>query len=155
MRLRGIVLILGWLVAVDALAVPPLGRLFYTPQQRQQIDNQHKPLVRHELPAAPEGAHYSGYVKRSDGVDTIWLNGRMRAVDPSAVKSGQFKLPATPALKPGQEFDRQSGRVLEPYERALPVEQPVASATTQPLILQPLADDSDDAAGANENAAAH
>ena len=137
-----LVLVLGWLVMADALAAQPVGRLFYTPQQRQQIDNQHKPHTPRPLRAQPKDAHYNGYVIRSDGVNTIWVNGQTRYVDQSMLNDGQLKLPATPALKPGQAFDRQAGRVLETYEISLPAVKPIVPAA--PLILPPLTDERDD-----------
>lgn len=142
----------GWLFAAGTQAAQPVGRLFYTPQQRQQLDMQHKPPVRHAAAIVPANTHYNGYVIRSDGVNTLWINGQTRYVDHAENNPVRLKLPATPALKPGQAFDRQAGRVLEPYEIAAPAARPAIPAAPLP---SPLADDRDDAAMQVDNVAAH
>ncbi|WP_137936668.1 hypothetical protein [Chitinivorax sp. B] len=67
--------------------LPTLGRLFYTPQERQ-ILNQGKALG--ALPVAPEpqvlAIWIDGYVNRTSSRSTLWLNGR--AV-PFGVQYGQ------------------------------------------------------------------
>lgn len=141
-------MMLGLLIVANAFADKQVGRLFYTPQQRQQIDNQHKPQqTQRAIPAAPKDAHYNGYVMRSDGVNTVWVNGEVRQIDPSTVQKGQLKLPATPVLKPGQVFDSQAGHVRETYEIAQPEEpNPVVTVSPAlPVILPSLANDRDDA----------
>ena len=64
---------LSWLITAHVLAAQPLGRLFYTPQQRQQIDHPHTPLPRRAPHNIPPDTHYNGYVMRSDGENTVWL----------------------------------------------------------------------------------
>ena len=99
------------------------GRLFYTPAQRAQIEagrNRGAPLA---APANSLGAQdtvYNGYVVRSDGRATLWINGQPRRLQHAPATPGILKLPALPALKPGQEFNTRYGRVLEPYERPAP-----------------------------------
>lgn len=153
-RYRLAAVVFSWFVALHALADERVGRLFYTLQQRLQIDRQHKPAVSHAQRVPSKDAHYNGYVMRSDGVNTIWVNGQTRYVDHAASNPGQLKLPATPALKPGQAFDRQAGRVLESYELAQPAAKPVVQPP--PLTLPPLADERDDAPPVQvDNVAAH
>lgn len=62
------------------------GRLFYTQNQRQQLDAQrHAPLPQHTriklsspqapiLPTRTAPVTLNGYVKRSDGKSTVWVN---------------------------------------------------------------------------------
>ena len=115
---------------VLAIAAPaqaqaePLGRLFYTPEQRAQLESARTRKVtrvgapaaaaaapRPSAPAAPAARRYDGMVIRSDGKTTRWVDGRAET-GPSSVTG----------LKPGQT--RARGRVYEPYEilRPEPVE---------------------------------
>ena len=98
------------------------GRLFYTPAQRAQIEagrNRGTPAPAADTPGAQDTT-YNGYVLRSDGSATLWINGQPRRLPHTPATPGKLKLPATPALKPGQEFNTRYGRVLEPYERPAP-----------------------------------
>jgi hypothetical protein len=76
----------------------PLGTLFMSPEQRERLDR----LRRGETPAegAPHAAtgarEITGYVKRSDGRSTVWIDGRpetlanpraARAMDPEVVRA--------------------------------------------------------------------
>jgi hypothetical protein len=147
----GAVLVTSWLLAANALAAHPVGRLFYTPQQRLQLDMQHKPRARQTAALPPADTHYNGYVIRSDGVNTLWINGQTRYADHGANSPVRLKLPGTPALKPGQAYDRQAGRVLEPYEIAAPAQHSAMPAVSQ----LPLADDRKDAAVQDDDVTAH
>lgn len=138
-------MLLSLFIVSPVLADKQMGRLFYTPQQRQQIDNQSKPQRPHAIPAPPRDAHYNGYVMRSDGVNTVWVNGEARQVDSSSMRGGQLKLPATPVLKPGQVYDSQGRKVRETYEIAKPEPVPVPVVTPAlPTTLPPLANDQDE-----------
>ena len=133
-----------------AYATSLSGRLFYTPAQRAQIEagrNRGTPTPADTIPDAGDTV-YNGYVARSDGSTTLWINGQPRRMQHASGTPGKLKLPAIPALKPGQEFNTQYGRVLEPYERpapAVPTAQPAAPAghKTQRSLLP----DGDDAPG--------
>lgn len=148
---------LSWLITAHVLAAQPLGRLFYTPQQRQLLDHPYTPLPRRVPNNIPPDTHYNGYVMRSDGVNTVWVNGQKRYVDQPMASSGQLKLPVTPALKPGQIFNRQLGQVQEGYQIASPVADAPPATSSQPppltLPLTPLAGDEDDAAMQVDNVA--
>ncbi|HUW28014.1 MAG TPA: hypothetical protein VMV97_05330 [Sulfuriferula sp.] len=122
------------------------GRLFYTPAQRAQIEaarNRGTPAPA-DVPSAQDTT-YNGYVVRSDGSATLWVNGQPRQLQRAPATPGTLRLPATPALKPGQEFNTQYGRVLEPYERPAPTAptvQPAAPAARK-TQRNPLPDDDD------------
>lgn len=104
----------------QALADPPdaLGRLFFTPAERAQLEQ-----ARHKrTPATPAAAHttdspepvrFDGMVQRSDGRATYWINGRAQSQ-------------AVSGLKPGQV--RAAGKVFEPYQ-VLPPPPDTAPAT--------------------------
>jgi hypothetical protein len=99
------------LLALAPLGAPghaaDLGRLFYTPAERAQLEAARARNVTGERPgAAPAAAppqRFDGVVIRSDGTATRWVNGRPHA-----------GAPAAGGLKPGQT--RAGGRVYEPYQ---------------------------------------
>ena len=73
-----VLLVLG----TDACAAE-LGRLFYTPAQRTQLDTLRSrkniappvPEVK-DAPPVPDTLTYGGVVRRSDGRSTVWINNR-------------------------------------------------------------------------------
>jgi hypothetical protein len=142
------------LAAAVASAAEPLGRLFYTPVQRTQLDTLRSqknvaPPVQEakDPPAAPEVLTYGGIVRRSDGRRTVWINNRMvndgKAPDDLSISSRSrsddrlsVRLPQAPGpveLRVGQSFDVQTGTVIEPYARR------AADGATPPVkpALQP------------------
>ncbi|OIR01691.1 hypothetical protein GALL_161930 [mine drainage metagenome] len=71
---------LAALAAVLALTLPArqvlasnLGRLFFTPEQRRQLDRQRNGEQRPR--ADSETLFIDGVVRRSDGATTVWVNG--------------------------------------------------------------------------------
>lgn len=77
-------------IALAALAIgsnPPLasaqqiGRLFHSASERAELDSLRKAKSQHQKPAAtksasgPQPAQLDGYVVRSDGKSTLWVNG--------------------------------------------------------------------------------
>jgi len=88
------------------LAADP-GRLFYTPEQRAQLEAARVRNVTQVRQGAADGppsaVRFDGMVIRSDGKGTRWVNGQ-----PQAGASG------VAGLKPGQI--RADGRVYEPYQ---------------------------------------
>ena len=136
-----IILLISPLAHADGLS----GRLFYTPTERAQLETGHnRPTpAPAEPPARTPDTLFNGYVLRSDGRATQWINGEPRQLQQLPASPGTLKLPATPALKPGQQYDTQSGRVLEPYERAVqPITQPVAPVSRK-SARNPLLDGDD------------
>ncbi len=100
-----------------SLAADP-GRLFYTPEQRAQLEAaraRNVTQVRQATPdaGAPAPIRYDGVVIRSDGKTTRWVDGQ-----PQTGASG------VAGLKPGQI--RADGRVYEPYQVLRPNPAPVA-----------------------------
>lgn len=107
---------LVWLIPLSLLASPPslaeqaeLGRLFYTPAQRAQLEtararNVMQPVdPKQNKSSAPAPLRYDGVVIRPDGQSTRWVDGKAE-VGPSSVTG----------LKPGQI--RANGKVYEPYQ---------------------------------------
>jgi hypothetical protein len=127
------------LAAGAAAAAEPLGRLFYTPAQRAQLDtlrsqrNIAPPVVpeQQEPVPVPEVITYGGIVRRSDGRTTVWINnhaindgkdGNRSAVVSRVQADGSVavEVPQTSRnvkLKVGQSVDIVSGAVAEPYAR--------------------------------------
>jgi hypothetical protein len=128
--------------SVPAPAAEPLGRLFYTPDQRAQLDTARSKKTRVNLttesetpaekappPPAPEVVTYGGIVRRSDGKATIWLNdravqdkdvragstivGRVRPDGSVTVQSAQSGRSVD--LRVGQRAEMLSGKVEEGY----------------------------------------
>jgi len=120
-------------------AAEPLGRLFYTPAQRVQLDVARSQKSRaatsaepEEPPPLPEVVTYDGLVRRSDGRTTVWINNR--AINDGKAPGG---VPVTSRLRPdgsvslgiaqsdhsvnlkvGQSVEIVSGTIAEPYSRA-------------------------------------
>lgn len=108
--------------------VPALGRLFYTPAERAQLDAGRtpqaspappplpEPAVTATPPAPPAPVVLDGMV-RHDGKSTVWLNQAAHeqrgaaAAWPLRLPSGRVVL-----LRPGQRYDPASGSVKEAHE---------------------------------------
>lgn len=101
-----------------------IGRLFYTPEQRAQLENARvRKITRLDAPARSDAARpaeavavppptrFDGVVIRSDGRATRWVDGQPE-VGPSSVNG----------LKPGQV--RARGKVYEPYQIERPEPAP-------------------------------
>ena len=117
------------LVAASAAAMgQELGRLFFTPEQRAELDARRKagvPDKRAAVLIESPSTTLDGYVMRSDGKSTVWLNGepvtegadarRAQVIpsreDPSRaaieVGEGGRRVP----LKVGESLDRGTGEV--------------------------------------------
>lgn len=96
-----------------------IGRLFFTPEQRAALDGRRKARVPDKPAAAPAVAapttRLDGYVRRSDGRSTVWVNGE-RVDDASPRADGRVPVTvgesdARVPLRPGEELDRGSGEV--------------------------------------------
>lgn len=73
-RERFLVLLVSWALAASA-AASPLGRLFFTPEQRAALDGQrHADASRHDVGSAT--MRLDGIVARRGGGATVWINGR-------------------------------------------------------------------------------
>ena len=100
-----------------------LGRLFYTPAQRVQLDSARAhhvtQFVSQTKPASPPPLRYDGVVIRSDGQTTRWVDGKAQAGTSSVA-----------GLKPGQI--RAGGKVYEPYQ----VLRPTPPSPAGPVIKE-------------------
>jgi hypothetical protein len=104
---RRIVAALLAAAAANALAADALGTLFHTPQERERLDR----LRRGEAveapgaaPAAKRAPTVTGFVKRSDGRDTVWLDGKpltgaAAAIHLDSAKSRDARSAEKPAIE--------------------------------------------------------
>lgn len=122
-----------------AEAAEALGRLFFAPAQRAQLDaaraqhDRRPPGAADTEQAAPRGPDvvtYSGMVRRDDGKSTVWINGkpiteRTRDGDVSVVgvrRDGAVSVAVPQAdrsasLRVGQSMEVTSGTIEESYAR--------------------------------------
>jgi hypothetical protein len=87
-------------------AAPELGRLFYTPAQRAQLESARAHRVTQfvdQSKPASTPLRYDGVVIRSDGQTTRWVDGKAQAGTAGVAD-----------MKPGQI--RAGGKVYEPYQ---------------------------------------
>ena len=149
MKLLTVIMILAGIVASAPLEAAEFGRLFLTPAQRAALDR-----ARHAEPApveapveedplltdivienileAAEPITVNGYVTRSGGQATAWINGTNTfqgglsefGIDAQRVQieAGGVRLPIGTSggpvvLKPGQSFDPGSETISDVYER--------------------------------------
>jgi len=134
-RLAAIILML----CAGPLAAADLGRMFFTPAQRDTLDNARKQNIRVEIgsdneqaaaPApVPRNVSVNGVVRRSDGKSTVWLNNRAVS-EPRAAginvapgkTDNRVKLSVPESgrsvdLKVGQTVEIVSGAIQEGYAR--------------------------------------
>lgn len=113
----------------SSLAEPvELGRLFYTPAQRAQLESARTRNTTQQasqsqpgsFDGAPAPLRFDGMVIRSDGKTTRWVDGKPQ-LDGSGVSG----------LKPGQI--RANGKVYEPYQ----VLRPTPPGSAAPTAKEP------------------
>lgn len=97
-----------------------VGRLFFTPEQRAALDARRKARVP-DKPAPTRvvspTTRLDGYVRRSDGRSTVWVNGTS-ADEATPQSDGRVSVSvgesrARVRLKPGEVLDRGSGEVSD------------------------------------------
>lgn len=153
-----VLLILALLLPPAAHAAEPLGRLFFTPEQRVQLDTlriRKVVAVQTKEEPPPEIITYSGIVRRSDGKATVWVNSKalseadlrdQPSISGRIGRNGQILLEAGGGkmrLKVGQSAELLSGRVDEAYSAQRTTSVPVAKPnpkTDTNLPAKPAAD---------------
>jgi hypothetical protein len=124
-----LVLFLAFVLPVAPVQAQELGRLFFTPEQRAALDARRKARVPDKPAAAAvvsPTTRLDGYVKRSQGPSTVWVNGegqletspeapRIGATrrDDGRVSIGVGESGARVGLKPGEVLDRGTGEVRD------------------------------------------
>lgn len=122
---RGILAIVGFGLGlvITPCTSQEVGRLFFTPEQRSALDARRKARVP-DKPAAVVVASpttkLNGYVKRSTGPSTVWVNGEPlpegtgdapRIGPRVSISVGDGGRRA--ALRPGEVLDRGTGEVRD------------------------------------------
>ena len=118
-------LMLALFAAVAVTGAPPsaaadnLGRLFFTPLQRQELDRRRAANVQETAAVVQESTlTLQGQVSRSGGKSTTWINGVPQhdaygSSDPTraAIQTGEDEPKVD--LKVGQTFDRVRGETRD------------------------------------------
>lgn len=131
------VILLLLLPQLAGAADAPLGRLFFTPDQRAQLDMlRTKKVVASQTrdEPAPEFVTYNGIIRRSDGKTTVWVNnqalseadlrdkpaiaGRVSRDGRIVLQANQPQAAGKTQLKVGQSAELVSGQVAESYNSA-------------------------------------
>ena len=144
------VVVLFFLATAVCIQAAELGRLFLTPAERAALDRARHAVkepapeqtvdeprltdvgLEDEVPEAKAPITVDGYVSRSGGPATVWVNGTDTfqgdltefGIDAQRVEieSSRVRLPidggeAPVLLKPGQSFDPGSNAISDVYER--------------------------------------
>lgn len=93
-----------------------LGRLFFTPQQRQELDRRRAANIQETVVTSESFITVNGHVSRSSGKSTTWINGvpeddKYRGRDPGRVAVSPAEGEAAVPLNVGETWDRTRGSV--------------------------------------------
>lgn len=93
-----------------------VGKLFFTPQQRQELDRKRLANVVEQETIVVSLVTMNGHVTRSSGKTTTWVNGTpqydmFRPRDPRQFNISEDA--GAPAIKVGQTLDKNSGEVRD------------------------------------------
>ena len=101
---------------IPSASAQDLGRIFFTPQQRQDLDRRRNLNVTESEVVVERLVTVNGHVVRSGGKTTTWINGvpqydtyRGRTPDRVGVESSD----AAVGVKVGQTLDRSKGEVRD------------------------------------------
>ena len=120
---RNFLLLLGLALLSGPGCAEELGRLFFSPQERLELDRRGvvHPAARGPSGArAPESIRLDGIIRRADGSATVWINGR--EVPPAAAKRLSGGTAAAVTLPDGHRVRLKVGDVapLPPMDEATP-----------------------------------
>jgi len=114
-------LVLTTMLFVTSAQAQELGRLFFTPEQRSALDARRKARVPDKPAAAAVASpttRLDGYVRRSAGPSTVFVNGEPLPEAPREREGGRIGVPVGEGggrvgLKPGELIDRGTGEVRD------------------------------------------
>jgi len=146
-------LVAGSIIPAAGMAAEPLGRLFFTPIQRNVLDAGKYVATPARVVPAPRTVHLSGVVTRSDAESTVWINGTAYhdaspkgvqvKTDRAAPASTAIRVPGKTAatrVKVGQQLDLNSGKIQESFARQPAATEnavaPVESPASRPVIAK-------------------
>jgi hypothetical protein len=109
------------LAPAPAAAYDSLGRLFFTPQQRQDLDRRRQANAQESAATAESQITVNGRVSRSSGKTTTWINGVPQNDTQNSRDPAQVTLPGgdgepSVKLRVGQTLDKIRGEVKDPME---------------------------------------
>jgi hypothetical protein len=125
---RLLLLVAASIALVPTARAQELGRLFFTPDQRAALDARRKARTpdKPSATAVSPTTRLDGYVQRSGGPSTVWVNGEGQLeTSPDAPRigatrrdDGRVSVPvgesgARVGMKPGETLDRGSGEVRD------------------------------------------
>ena len=127
--IAGLVSILCSTVTYAEYDASDLGKLFTDKSQRLQIDAARSGKNTGTVPEQADKVNMSGYLKRSDGKNVVWVNGENTLdsseigsvkVYPKAIDENDKKVPVNVDgnrlyLKPGETWSKSTGKVKENY----------------------------------------
>jgi len=99
-------------LAPAAAGADELGRLFFTPQQRQDLDRRRESNVQEKEVVIESSVTVNGHVTRSSGKTTTWVNGVPQYDAYPGRDPARVHLPDG-TLKIGQTLDRTRGEVKD------------------------------------------
>lgn len=118
--LVSLALMLVCLTAPAAATAAELGRLFFTPQQRQDLERRRASnRAQEKAPQIKKGSlTLDGHVRRSSGRNTTWINGAPQfdshaGHDPARVTVVPNAGAPGVSLKVGQTYERASGKLRD------------------------------------------
>src|SRR6266480_4472766 len=96
-----------------------LGRLFFTEQQRQDLDRRRQANIREAAVIVESSVTVNGQVSRSSGRSTTWINGvpqesARKPLDPARVTLPGGEGAPSVSLKIGQTLDKIRGQIRDP-----------------------------------------
>ena len=96
-----------------------LGRLFFTEQQRQDLDRRRQANIQETAAAVESTVTVNGQVSRSSGRSTTWINGvpqesARKPLDPARVTLPGGEGAPSVSLKIGQTLDKVRGEIRDP-----------------------------------------
>ena len=107
-------------VAIGQVAAQEnLGRLFFTEQQRQDLDRRRQANIREAAVVVESSVTVNGQVSRSSGRSTTWINGvpqdnARRPLNPARVTLPGGEGAPSVNLKIGQTLDKIRGEIKDP-----------------------------------------
>ena len=117
-RLFAVTFLLG--VATGQVAAQQnLGRLFFTEQQRQDLDRRRQANIQETAVVVESTVTVNGQVSRSSGRSTTWINGvpqesARKPLDPARVTLPGGEGAPSVTLKIGQTLDKIRGEIRDP-----------------------------------------
>jgi hypothetical protein len=103
----------------SAPAQETLGRLFFTEQQRQDLDRRRQANIQETAVVVESTVTVNGQVSRSSGRSTTWINGipqesARKPLDPARVTLPGGEGAPSVSLKIGQTLDKVRGEIRDP-----------------------------------------